>query len=64
VSITRRGFISMLALVGNGAVLIPNRKFFLPPRGPLLKGYERYSMAWMGTMEILDERVRGYCAPT
>lgn len=30
-NITRRGFISMLALAGTGAVLLPNRKIFLPP---------------------------------
>lgn len=29
--ISRRGFVSMLALAGAGAVLLPNRKFFLPP---------------------------------
>lgn len=29
--ITRRGFISMLT-IGAGVVLVPNRKFFLPPR--------------------------------
>jgi phage major head subunit gpT-like protein len=30
--ITRRGFISMLAIAGTGAVLLPNRKIFLPTR--------------------------------
>jgi phage major head subunit gpT-like protein len=32
VNITRRGFISMLAIAGTGAVLLPNRKYFLPTR--------------------------------
>jgi hypothetical protein len=36
VNITRRGFISMLAIAGTGAVLLPNRKIFLPaPRSAM-----------------------------
>lgn len=38
VNITRRGFISMLALAGTGAVLLPNRKFFLPERLTAMEG--------------------------
>lgn len=55
--ITRRGFISMLALLGTGSVLLPNRKFFLPPWPQTMDGdfatanlrfkcYERYLAAW------------------
>lgn len=56
-NITRRGFISMLALAGTGAVLLPNRKIFLPPTRDFFAEY----CAKYGHGDFTTENLRFKC---